>query len=197
MHHVHRHHLRCLPGHEAFDVPRPALQRRPPLGQQLAFIVDAGDAAAQSDHVRADAEIGEPGDESSPQIAIATPADFPWRRRACSWSSTSRGPAIYPDREYVAYRARDQLHAGDDGTRQRRQRHDMGPQENRTTRVLPDPDNSCAYDTRPLRSCAIRSIAIDYAASSRVWAPAKSARCQPASPSKVDRTDEAALRRRK
>ena len=39
----------------------------------------------------------------------------------------SRGPAIYPDREYVAYRARDRLHAGDDGTRQRRQRHDMGP----------------------------------------------------------------------
>ena len=33
--------------------------------------------------------------------------------------------------------------------------------------------------------------------SSRIRASAKSARCQPASPSKVDRTDEAALRRRK
>ena len=36
LHHVHRHHVRCLPGHEAFDVRRPALQRRSPLGQQLA-----------------------------------------------------------------------------------------------------------------------------------------------------------------
>jgi hypothetical protein len=38
LHHV-QHHLRCLPGHEAFDVRRPALQRRSPLGQQLAFVV--------------------------------------------------------------------------------------------------------------------------------------------------------------
>jgi DNA polymerase-3 subunit epsilon len=28
-----RHHLRCLPGHEAFAVRRPALHRRAPLGQ--------------------------------------------------------------------------------------------------------------------------------------------------------------------
>jgi predicted transposase YbfD/YdcC len=57
-------------------VRRPALQRRSPLGHQLAFVVDAGDAAAQPtgvvdchlDHIGLDAEIGEPGDESSPQI---------------------------------------------------------------------------------------------------------------------------------
>ena len=68
---AHRHHLRGLPGHEAFDVRRPALQRRS-LGQQLAFVVVASDAAAQPtgvvdchlDHIGPDAEIGGPGDES-------------------------------------------------------------------------------------------------------------------------------------
>jgi hypothetical protein len=53
-----------------------AAQRSNAARHQLAFVVDAGDAAAQPtgvvdchlDHIGLDAEIGEPGDESSPQI---------------------------------------------------------------------------------------------------------------------------------
>src|ERR1035441_6002987 len=48
---------------------------------------------------------------------------------------------------------------------------------------------------RPILHHPIRRHRFDQ--SSRVRASAKSTRCQPASPSKVDRTDEAALRRRK
>ena len=56
-------------------------------------------------------------------------------------------------------------------------------------------NRSAAHSGR--RFLRIWSTATSFGGSSRVRASAKSARCPPASPSKVDRTDEAALRYRK
>jgi hypothetical protein len=74
----------------------------------------------------------------------------------------------------------------------------------REVRFVPKADVSDLFDhlpgasganyvyTRELaESCDCRGVRIDFTNRQRVWAPAKSAQCQPAAPGKVDRTDEA------